>query len=76
MTITATQREILHHTKCRAVNRMYCGARNDPDLVALCDGGLMRYAGYKGWLPPTDGYFTITDAGVSVLQERGEGADR
>ena len=65
--ITKPQMEILHHTKWRAANSMYCGDRSDPDLQALCDAKLMRYLGTKAWLPQTEGYFTITLAGLDVL---------
>jgi hypothetical protein len=65
--ITANQREILQHTKWRAANRVYCGATEDPDMQALCDAGLMEALGRKPWLPETDAYFTITDAGIRWL---------
>ena len=69
-TLTDEQYETLHHTKWRAANRMYCGDRSDPVLVALCEAGLMKYCGTKAWLPEGGGYFTITAAGNAALKAR------
>jgi hypothetical protein len=66
--LTREQREILHHTKWRAANQAYCGAIDDPDLIALCDAGLMRYVGTRSWLPKTEGYFVITSNGIRALK--------
>lgn len=69
MALTSKQREILHHTKWRAANRTYCGSREDADLKALCEAGLMQYLGHRSWLPDDGGYFTITGAGLKALEE-------
>ncbi|MGI9485426.1 MAG: hypothetical protein ACR2RF_06000 [Geminicoccaceae bacterium] len=68
--LTDQQREVLQHTTWRAANRMYCGDRSDPVLTGLCKAGLMKYCGTKAWLPETEGYFTITAAGIAALKVR------
>ena len=62
------QRDILRHTAWRAVNRMYCGSREDPDILALINAGLMRYVGSPSFLPESDGYYTVTGAWRKALE--------
>lgn len=64
LNITHEQEEILRHTLRNG--RFYTDA-NDPDLVALCDLGLMEIIS-GGW-NPRDRYFGITGKGRIKIKE-------
>lgn len=55
---------ILEHTSTSAPYFMYCG--DSSEMQELVDGGLMRFAGKKSYVP--DPYFTITDEGFEAVR--------
>jgi len=63
MELTNEHKEILNHTKYRAVNKFYCG--DSKEMQELCSAGLMRSVGSKSFVP--DEYFTITSEGRVAL---------
>lgn len=68
MDLNNEQYEILYHTKWRAAGGAFCGAKDNPDMKALVDEGLMIDAGRPGWIPESDSYFRITPAGAAALK--------
>lgn len=71
MHLTKNQIDILDHTLHRAAGGLYCG--DEPDVRALCDAGLMQYAGKKSFVP--DPYFRATPAGREALKAAAESAN-
>ncbi len=60
MELSNEQKEIIAHT---IKNGIFCGGSKAMD--ALCDAGLMEYAGMKSFVP--DPYYKVTTEGRKAL---------